>query len=146
MDVPQRVEFLVQLPSGADIDDTDLENLTNSLKSELDELPFVRDVARVATANQGAGLPPKGTKGGEIVTLAALGLAILPAAIPQIIEFLKEWILRPGNRPLKIKVEGGSGSLEIEYDPRTMATDEVTRLVSAMRQMLATQGRKSTGD
>lgn len=131
--------LLVQLPGGEDIDEADLDEMTRSLRSELEELSFVRSVDQRRSVEPGETSPPKGTKAGEILTLGALALAILPDALPTLIGFLKEWALRPGNRPVKIKVQRAEHSLEVEYDPRSMSTAEVKDLASEMHALLDTE-------
>jgi len=137
--MPENAEIVrlsIELIGGEEIDDADLDNMTRSLRSELEELPFVQEVEQ-KPVGAGYAAPPKGTKTGELLALGVLAMAVLPTAIPALIGFLQEWGLRPGNRPVRIKVQGGStGSLEVEFDPRAMSADEVKVLVSDLQALL----------
>ena len=128
MSTQQAVPLIIQLAADDD-DEEQLDVTARSLRAELVELPAVHE-ARLATARD-AGIERNldGTRTAELITLGALALAVLPAAVPEVIGFLKEWLLRPGHRPLKIRVPG----LEVEYDPRDMTPDEVTSLVAQLQ-------------
>ena len=132
------VQLSVELAGGEDFDHSDLDESTRSLVSELEELPFVREVNLQSGVDQGHASPRKGAKGGvgEIMMLGTLAMAVLPSSIPEIIGFLKEWGLRPGNRPVKIKGKVGAKSVEFEFDPRTISTDKVKQLASEMLESL----------
>lgn len=135
-DEAQAVQLLLQLDRDESIDDVSLDELSISLRRELEDLRFVTDVNQGVGADQSSTLPPKGAKAGELLALGALLMAVLPEAIPEVITFLREWALRPGNHHVKIKVEGRYGSMEIEFDPRTVSKEEVMRIASEMKAQI----------
>ena len=125
------IHLSLQLEAGEDIDETDLDALTRALRSELEEIPVVTEVGRASEAG-----PQAGAKGvGEL--LGKLLLAVAPDGVNAVIGFLKEWTLRPGNRPVIIKVQGDAGALEVEYDPRTMTTEDVKKLAAELQALVS---------
>ncbi len=119
------VRFLVTVVGGEDIDETDLDAMTRSLQSELEDLP---EVTQVGPSREATGVP-QGAKSPEVFALGALAMAVLPKAVPALIDFFKEWALRPGYRPVKIKLLNS----EIEYDPRIMSVAEVKQLMAELK-------------
>jgi hypothetical protein len=138
-DEAQAIQLLVQLSGDESIDDVSLDDLSRSLRRELEDLRFVTDVDQRVGTDQSNTMPPKGTKAGEWLALGALLMAVLPEALPEAIAFLKEWALRPGNHHVKIKVQSHSSSVEIEFDPRTISKNEVMRLVTGMKAQIRPQ-------
>ena len=130
------IQLVVQLGRDTSIHDVRLSDLTTSLRRELVDLHFVTDVDQQGGVDQSNIIPPKGGKGGEYIALGAVLVAILPAAIPEIIGFLKEWALRPGNHLVKIKVQSRDDSMDIEFDPRSISKDEVMHLASHIKAQL----------
>ena len=125
----QALELQIQLRSDDRIDADDIDALTRSLSEELEEVPEVIDV-KLAPSEE---MAPQGSKMGvEVVTLGALLRAILPDTIPALIDFLKEWALRPGSPPVTLKFTQGDKSVELEYDPRTTSVAEIAKLVDAV--------------
>lgn len=126
----QALELQIQLRSNNEIDADDIDALTRSLSAELEEIQGAVDV-KLAPSEE---MAPQGSKTGvEVVTLGALLLAILPNAVPALIDFLKEWALRPGSPPVTLKVKQGKKSIELEYDPRTTSVDEIAKLLDATK-------------
>ena len=125
----QALEVQIQLRSDDQIDADDIDALTRSLSEELEEVPEVIDV-KLALSEE---IAPQGSKTGvEVVTIGALLLAILPKTIPALIDFLKEWALRPGSPPVTLKFTQGEKSVELEYDPRTTSVAEIARLIDVV--------------
>lgn len=134
-DEAQAIQLFVQLGGDEGIDDASLDDLSRSLRRELEDLSFATDVDQGVGADQRETMPPKGAKG-ELFALGALLMAVLPAALPEAIAFLKEWALRPGNHHVKIKVATRYSSTEVEFDPRTVSKDEVMRLATEMKAQI----------
>lgn len=122
------IEARVYLSRSEGLDESELEERQRFLQRELADLPIVEWVERP----RGGSAEP-GTKAGEALALGALVVAVAPVVLPVLIEFLKEWSLRPGNRPLKVKVARGDRSTEVEYDPRTLTAEEVKALVATLQ-------------
>jgi len=123
----EAVHLALQVNAGEDADADDLDHLTRQLRDELQDMDLesvqlVRDQAARA-----------GTKSGEaMVTLGALALQVLPAAISTLIGFLQVWVQRGQNRTLKIKTQVGDRAVEVEYSPRATSEEELKRLVETL--------------
>ena len=109
---------------GADADE--LDRLTRQLRDELQEL----DVESVELVKGTSA--PAGTKAVDPVTLGALAVAVLPNAVPKLIEFLSGWLTRGENRTIKIKTQVGDRSVEVEYSPKTMSQTDLKNLVDTL--------------
>ncbi len=115
---------IIEKGQGADADE--LDRLTRQLRGELQELDLESvDLVRDKSA-------PQGTKSAEVVTLGALAMAVLPNALPKLIEFLNGWLTRGENRKIKIKSQVGDRSVEVEYSPKAMAQTELKSLVDTL--------------
>lgn len=64
--------------------------------------------------------------------MGALVLAILPNAIPKLLEVLNGWSTRGENRKLRIKTQVGDRSVEVEYNPATMTQADLKQLVETL--------------
>lgn len=129
----QPLQLILQLVTGDELHEEDIDRMTRSLRSELEELPYAEHV-RLGTRE---GQVPAGAKAGaEVIALGALAMAILPNAAEPFLSFLGEWISRPGNRPLKLKWQHGERSAEVEFDPRTISEDKVKRLLSEIQALV----------
>lgn len=135
-DHPPAVQLIVELSREADIDEAELDEMTRNLRLEMEELPYVQSAGPPRVPTSGGAAPPKGTKAAELQTLGRLAMNLLPVAIPAVIGFLKDWSLRPGNRSIKLRVQRGERSTEVEYDPRAMSLDEVKSLAAELQAML----------
>jgi len=63
-------------------------------------------------------------------------VAVLPVAIPKVIEFLRDWLMRGENRTLKLKLQVGGNSAEIECNPSLVATNDIELLVGKLTGVL----------
>jgi len=86
----------------------DLDSDARALLRELSEL----DIEDVRLDSEGT--VPAGAKGVDLVTIGTLALAVLPIALPKIIDFLNHWCSRGDGRTLKIKIVHEARSVEIE--------------------------------
>ncbi|MFQ5613749.1 MAG: hypothetical protein ACE5H9_16615 [Anaerolineae bacterium] len=130
----QIANLTLQVDAGQDTDAEELDRLTRQLRDELWEL----DVESVELA--AGGDLPEGAKSAEALTLGALAVAVLPAVVPKLVEFLQAWSMRGENRVVKIKTQAGDRSLEVEYDPKTMTPTELKDLVDILNATLADRG------
>ena len=69
-------------------------------------------------------------------------MAILPDAIPKLLECLSSWVSRPDAVPLTIKVQAGDRVVEAEFDPDTMSVETIEQLASNLLD--AVQGQASS--
>jgi hypothetical protein len=57
---------------------------------------------------------------------------VLPATLPALVEFLRDWALR--NRGLRIKLTDGKRSIEVDgFDPATMDEAALLALVDQLK-------------
>jgi hypothetical protein len=120
----------LQVDSGNQLSPDELDRVTRRLRRDLSEL----DVESVELS-RGAKVP-KGAKSAEAVALGSLAVAVLPVAIPKVIEFLRDWLMRGENRTLKLKLQVGGNSAEIECSPSLVATNDIEVLVGKLTGVL----------
>jgi hypothetical protein len=124
------VRLTLQLNPGQYLPDEELDVQTRHMLSEIREL----DVESAQLVKSGE--LPEGAKSGELVTLGSLAVVVLPTIAPKLIELLQSWSMRAENRTVKIKAQVADRSIEVEYSPATMSTDELKRLVSSLSEAL----------
>jgi hypothetical protein len=116
-----------------DADTDDLDRHTRQLRDEI--LDFDVETAELVKG----GKSPKGTKAGaEVITFGAIALAVLPAVLPKLVEFLQNWTLRDNNRIVKLKTQVGNRSVEVEFSPTKTSTKEIEKLVNMLTGKLST--------
>jgi len=91
--------------------ETDLDQITRNLLAELRET----DVESVELAS--SGIAPFGSKSGDPVTTGAIVLAVLPAFLPKVVEFVQAWALRGQGRTVKFKGKISGQTVEFEGHP-----------------------------
>lgn len=124
----ETLQLTVAVVGGEEIDDADLAEMTRSLQSELKEVEGINQVTEAQKAGQ-----EKGTKGFEWI--GELLIKIVPSGIGTILGFLKEWIKRPGSRPVKITATGRNGKkIEVEFDPKTITAKKVQEFALALQE------------
>jgi hypothetical protein len=88
-----------------DLDDEELEKLTQSLLDEMRELDEVTDVKRVLDPNS-----PKGSKAVGAVLIGWLMTQVNPNNIKALFGFLGD---RLGNKPIELEVEANGKKLKV---------------------------------
>jgi hypothetical protein len=124
------VHLTLQLNPGQSIPDDELDLQTRQLLGEIREMEV--ESAQLVTDGES----PAGSKSGELVTLGSLAVVVLPTIAPKLVELLQSWSLRAENRTVKVKAQVADRSIEVEYSPATMSTDELKRLVSSLSEAL----------
>ena len=125
-------QFTLSIDAGADADAEELDRLTRQLRDALAEVPEVESVDLLR-----GGVVPQGAKVADPFTLGALVLAIIPSALPKLIDVLNGWSMRGENRKVKIKTQVGDRSVEVEYSPATMSQAELKSLVETLSGALS---------
>ena len=120
------VNLTIQLIPAENTDSEELDRQTRQLLAEIQEL----DVKSAELVKGGE--PPEGAKAADLVALSTLAIAVLPALAPKLIEFVQSWSMRAKNQIIKIKTQIADRSIEVEYNPATMSTDELTHLVKSI--------------
>ena len=77
----------------------------------------------------------QGTKAGETAIVGAILISVLPAVLPQLLTFLKEWISRGSNTTVRIKRQKEGSSLELEYDVGAISREEIKQLISDLTNL-----------
>jgi len=134
MPTDSSIPLQLQVDSGNLLTPDELDRVTRSLRRALSEqdvqsVEFARDVN-----------VPSGAKSAEAVALGSLAVAVLPVAIPKVIEFLRDWLMRGENRTLKLKLQVGGNSAEIEYNPGSVTTNEIEALAGKLTGALGKTG------
>jgi len=119
-------QFSLKVVAGDDMDNEYLDTLTRSLRASLYEVPGVLDI------EMGSSPLKPGAKGAASV-LGEFIVKISDKAIPAVAGFFKDWIKRPGARPVEIEVQGKDGSAKIVFDPSSITANEIERLVSQLQ-------------
>jgi hypothetical protein len=126
-------QLYLHLDMGDVLDADQLDQLTRQLRSEMLDQD-VEDVELV----RGDELP-EGTKAAEAITWGALAIQVLPSFMPKVVEFLQSWTMRAENRKVKVRSQIGDQSIELEYSPSGVSSEDMERLI------LALQGGKQEG-
>lgn len=114
------VTLTLRIDAQADMDVDELSQLTNYLRSELEDMDIesITDVRNQAV--------PSGAKVVDPLTVGALIVAVLPAILPKVMEFIQAWTLRGEGHTVRVKYQRGDRSVEVEY-PVRMAPDEAKK-------------------
>jgi hypothetical protein len=111
-------------------DDSELDDLTRQLKTEVEDLR-VDSVEQVLE-----GIAPNGTKGAEFSEIGQMAVTLAPALIPPLFSLLKSWVDRKPSTPVKIKVRVGKRTAQIEYDPTKTSPKELEALVKTLSKSI----------
>lgn len=121
----ESAELFISL-SLVDGDQTELDELTRELRSEIEQLS-VDSVDEVSL-----GEAPEGTKSADWVSIGSMAVTLAPTIIPPLFELLKSWIDRKPSTPVIIKIKVGKKTAQIEYDPTKTSAEELETLVKAL--------------
>ncbi len=113
------------LPVG-DTQAGELADLAAKVRHDLESLPEVERIDRVAAA------APKGAMKGEGVDFGALAAKIAPGAIGKVLNLIVGVLSRSGAPPAKVKLVDGKRQVELEFDPRTISPAEMADLVTQL--------------
>jgi hypothetical protein len=114
------VEFKLQV-SGIDATEEEVDMMTRQLLAELRDLD-------VESARLEKGSPaPAGSKG-DPITIGAIAVEVLPAAIPALVKFIHAWMARGRGRTVKFKGMG------IEFEGSTEEFEKIIALLESGRK------------
>ncbi len=120
--VSSEIELQLTLAE-TDADAERLDELTRSLMRDLHDLG-------VESVDRPSGEPAPEAAKGDPFTWGALALALVPALLPELVEFLRDWARRNEGRTVKIKMPTG---LEVEFTPEGKLTE--TQLASLVEKL-----------
>ena len=113
-----------------------------ALREELQDAHFVLS-AEPAVSDAPAEAGSKNA--GEVLTIGALALAVLPEMVGPLLEWLRTWLMR--NRDVgEVAIEVGRGEerIRLRYNPGSMAQEEVLALTDQLRARLAADAQGDT--
>lgn len=108
----------------------ELDRLTRQLRDEIKELNV--ESAEMAKG----GDAPAGTKSAELILFNQMIVTLAPTLIPQLVGLIKQWTERRPNKPVKIKVAIGKQKVEAEFDPLTISSDDMGKLITKITKSL----------
>ena len=111
---------------GEDADADEVDHLTRQLLDEINEIE-VESIELVKHETM-----PEGAKSAEVIALGSLAITVLPKVIPKLVDFLQFWLMRGGDRIVKIKTQSGDRSIKLEYSPTAMSQKELNDLVNTL--------------
>jgi hypothetical protein len=124
----ESTELLISV-SIDDGDQTELDNLTRELKSEIEQLSVdsINDVS--------AGEALEGTKAADWAQIGQIVVEIVPTAVPLLFTVLRLWLERKSSKPVRINIRVGKRlTHQIEYDPAKTSTKELELLVKVLKK------------
>lgn len=120
------IELLLTINSDGDVNFVD--ELSRSLLRELKD----KSINATFMSDRWS---PQGTKAGETAIVGAILVSVLPAVVPQLVTFLKEWMSRGSNTNVRIKRQEEGSSLELEYDIAAISHEEIKQLISDLTNL-----------
>jgi hypothetical protein len=115
------IHLTLNVTAGMDLDECDL--LTRELRADLRELG-VESVEFISDGNA-----PTGSKAAVPFVVGALSVAVAPAALPQLAEYLQGWTTRAENRRIGVKAQIGDRSVEMNFTPSNRVQDQMDKLL-----------------
>ena len=105
-----------------------------ALRDQLRELGVAESVE---LAREAAGHDAGAKSEGDMLVLATVVLELLPVGAQAAIDWLADYVRRPGTSPVQIKVKLKSGaSAEARFDPKIMDREEIAGTVAALKSEL----------
>jgi hypothetical protein len=130
MEHSETCELLLELGSDEPTETAQLNHLARKLNKEFQQ------------ANIDSGLPtvpaPAETRSGLEVMAGAILVKVAPDLIPLVLKQLMKFIFRSPDRSIKVKVQLGDRSVEVEYPTAaSLSDDDVAALVKRLRGTIA---------
>ncbi len=114
-----------------DGDQTELDELTFQLRSEIEQLR-IDSIDKIS-----AGKVPEGTKAADWIIIGNLVVSLAPTIIPPLFGLLKSWVERKPSIPVKIRIKVGKNkTAQIEYDPTKTSAEDLEALVKSLNKTI----------
>jgi hypothetical protein len=126
---PLRLELTADPSAGLD---EDTLAAAQALDRELAESDLAAGIGPVP-----AGPAEAGAKSADAIALGALALAVLPATVPALVGFLKDWLLRNRGVRIKLQLQQGANAVELEYDPAAMSDADLDALIGRLKKTIS---------
>lgn len=128
---------------GRPLDEDTAWERVRSLREELQEADFVLSAEQAVSD---APVEPGSKNAGEVLTIGALALAILPEMVGPLLEWLRAWLMRNSDLgEVEIEVGRGEDRIRLRYNPGSMAEEEVLVLTDQLRDRLAAGAQVDAG-
>ena len=134
----ENINVMVQISMGEDFDEDDLDRLARDLRIEIE---LEEDLPLESIASPSEHVFEPGGKGPDLVTWGALGIIIIQAALPKLLECLQAWSLRGQGRVIKAKIQKNGISIDVEY-PLALSPDEFKKHIQILIDTLKAEGKK----
>jgi hypothetical protein len=126
-------ELTIVVDRGADATPEETDEAARELLTAV-----LRDVPSISFGRLAAdGTAPTGSKSVTAAAIGAIIVSALPTVFPDVVDFLKRWLLRDRRSSIKLRIATGDGSVDLEYDPRVMSDADVTTLVGRLSATIA---------
>lgn len=125
----QTIDLILEIAdseAGTDVRDRD----TYQLRDEVRQLD-VESVEMVPAESI-----PEGAKPLDPATIGALAVKLIPAAIPKLVGFVKEWAGRKDGRQVTIKANVAGNTLDVAYIAGSLSADELQQTLTQIVTLL----------
>jgi len=127
----EALRLVLEVGNDSDGDAEEVDRLTRRLRHEI--LDQEVESAELVTTGE----LPAGARAGEAIAIGSLLVTLLPSVLPSLIDLLGGWLKRDTSRTIKIKLQRGETSVDVELDPRTCSTAELQGLVDTLGHALS---------
>jgi hypothetical protein len=127
----ETLRLVLEVGNDTDGDAEEVDRLTRRLRREI----LDREVESAELVTTGE--IPAGARAGEVIAIGSLLVTVLPSVLPNLIDLLGGWLKRDTRRTIKIKLQRGETSVDVELDPRSCSTEELQGLVDSLGHALS---------
>jgi len=127
----ETLHLVLEVGNDSDGDVEEVDRLTRRLRREI--LDQEVESAELVTTGE----IPAGARAGEAIAIGSLLVTLLPSVLPNLIDLLGGWLKRDASRTVKIKLQRGETSVDVELDPRSCSTEELQGLVDTLGHALS---------
>jgi len=127
----ETLHLVLEVGNDSDGDVEEVDRLTRRLRREI--LDQEVESAELVTTGE----IPAGARAGEAIAIGSLLVTLLPSVLPNLIDLLGGWLKRDASRTIKIKLQRGETSVDVELDPRSCSTEELQGLVDTLGHALS---------
>jgi len=122
----ETLRLVLEVGNDSDGDAEEVDRLTRRLRREI--LDQEVESAELVTTGE----IPEGARAGEAIAIGSLLVTLLPSVLPHLIDLLGGWLKRDTTRTIKIKLQRGETSVDLELDGRNCSMDQLQELVDKL--------------
>jgi hypothetical protein len=128
----QAVTIDIRVDPSSALDEGTRGNLARALGRHLAGLPDTT-IGPVAS-----GPAPTGAKSAsETFALGALALTVAPIVVQQALQWIGDWVKRPGAAHVKLALQVGENRIEAEFDPKATSVEDLRAVADALARVQA---------